>query len=205
MRSHPSQPHRPRHSQTSSQVIHWGSWGSRRSRSRKRAGVEPAYVQRLVDVGVIGRTPDGAFTQGDARRARLCQGLERAGLPLEAIAEAVDRGGLSFAFLDRRVYDRFAGLSASSFREVSAREKDPARAAPRGPRCDRLRAGGPGRSDAGGRARADPDHQPPALEGSRSRRDEQWLRATETPSAGSARRRRTCGTRRSRSRSSSLV
>ena len=91
----------------------------------ERAGVEPDYVQRLVDVGVLGRMPDGTFLEGDARRTRLYQGLERAGLPLEAIAEAVDRGGLSFAFLDRRVYDRFAGLSASSFREVSEREKIP--------------------------------------------------------------------------------
>jgi class 3 adenylate cyclase len=91
----------------------------------ERAGVEPDYVQRLVDVGIIDRAPDGTFTQGDARRARLCQGLERAGLPLEAIAEAVERGGLSFAFLDRHVYDRFAGLSGRSFREVSEGEEIP--------------------------------------------------------------------------------
>jgi adenylate cyclase len=91
----------------------------------ERAGVEPAYVTRLVDVGVLGRTPDGTFVEGDARRARLCRGLEHAGLPLEEIAEAVDRGGLSFAFLDRPVYDRFAGLSGRSFREVSEQEQIP--------------------------------------------------------------------------------
>jgi adenylate cyclase len=37
----------------------------------------------------------------------------------------VGRGGLSFDFLDRPVYDRFAGLSARSFREVSEREGIP--------------------------------------------------------------------------------
>jgi class 3 adenylate cyclase len=91
----------------------------------ERAGVDPGYVQRLVDAGAVVASSDGAFSDGDARRARLYQGLEHAGLPLEAIAEAVDRGGLSFDFLDRPVYDRFAGLSARSFREVSEREEIP--------------------------------------------------------------------------------
>jgi adenylate cyclase len=91
----------------------------------ERAGVEPAYVGRLRGVGLLAPDTDGAFSDGDARRARLYRGLERAGLPLEEVAEAVDRGGLSFAFLDRPVYDRFAGLSADSFRQVSEREEIP--------------------------------------------------------------------------------
>jgi adenylate cyclase len=91
----------------------------------ERAGVDPSYVTRLIDVGVLAPAADGRFTEGDVRRVRLYQGLEHAGLPLEEIAEAVDRGGLSFAFLDRPVYDRFAGLSARSFREVSEREELP--------------------------------------------------------------------------------
>jgi adenylate cyclase len=91
----------------------------------KRAGVEAESVTRLVEAGVLVPAGDGAFTEGDVRRTRLCRGLEHAGLPLEAIAEAVDRGGLSFDFLDRPVYDRFAGLSARSFREVSEREGIP--------------------------------------------------------------------------------
>jgi class 3 adenylate cyclase len=91
----------------------------------ERAGVDPVYVQRLVDAGLLAAATDGAFTEGDARRTRLYRGLEDAGLPLEEVAEAVDRGGLSFAFLDRPVYDRFAGLDASSFREVSEHEGIP--------------------------------------------------------------------------------
>ena len=94
-------------------------------RVAERAGVEPAYVQRLADLGLLLAKPDGTFTDADARRARLYRGLEHAGLPLEEVAEAVDRGGLSFAFLDRPVYDRFAGLSGDSFREVSEREGIP--------------------------------------------------------------------------------
>jgi adenylate cyclase len=91
----------------------------------ERAGVEPGYVARLVDAGVVVPAPDGTFSEGDARRARLYQGLERAGLPVETIAEALQRGELSFAFLDLPLYDRFAGLSPRTFREVSEREGIP--------------------------------------------------------------------------------
>ena len=91
----------------------------------ERAGVEPAFVQRLVNVGLLASAGDDGFTDADARRARLCRGLEHAGLPLEDVAEAVSRGGLSLAFLDRPVYDRFAGLSGRSFREVGDQEGIP--------------------------------------------------------------------------------
>jgi adenylate cyclase len=96
-----------------------------RKQVAERAGVDAAYVQRLVDLGLLAPTADGDFTDADARRARLYRGLEHAGLPLEEVAEAVERGGMSFEFLDRPVYDRFAGLSGQSFREVSERERVP--------------------------------------------------------------------------------
>jgi adenylate cyclase len=91
----------------------------------ERAGVDAGYVERLVNAGVLVPATDGGYTEGDARRVRVYQGLERAGLPIETTTEAVDRGELSFDFLDLPVYDRFAGLSASSFREVSEREGIP--------------------------------------------------------------------------------
>ena len=89
-----------------------------------RAGVEVEYVGKLVGLGVFDPTED-AFSDGDVRRARLYQGLERAGLPIEAMVEAVARGELSFAFLDLPVWDRFSGLSPRSFREVSSQETIP--------------------------------------------------------------------------------
>jgi adenylate cyclase len=91
----------------------------------ERAGVGVDYVSRLVDVGVLNPDGDGTFTDGDARRARLYRGLERAGLPIEALVEAVDRGELSFAFLDLPLYDRFSHLSRRSFRDVSSHEGIP--------------------------------------------------------------------------------
>jgi hypothetical protein len=85
-----------------------------------RAGVEVEYVGKLVSLGVVDPTEDGDFSEGDVRRARLYQGLERAGLPIEAMVEALERGELSFAFLDLPVWDRFSGLGRRSFREVSS-------------------------------------------------------------------------------------
>jgi adenylate cyclase len=85
----------------------------------ERAGVEPAYVRRLVDAGVLLAKPEGAFTEGDVRRARLYQGLERTGLPLEAIREALDAGELSFGWLDAPLYELIAALSPRSFRDVA--------------------------------------------------------------------------------------
>jgi adenylate cyclase len=91
----------------------------------ERAGVESAYVARLIDVGALAPAEDGTFTDGDTRRARLYQALERAGLPIDALVEAIERGELSFEFLDHPVYDRFARLTSMSFRDVSSQEGIP--------------------------------------------------------------------------------
>ena len=61
------------------------------------------------------------LSRGDARRARWVQSLERAGVPLDGIAAAVRDGGLSFSFLDAAAFDRFPGLSGTTFRELSQR------------------------------------------------------------------------------------
>jgi adenylate cyclase len=90
-----------------------------------QAGVDLGYVGRLVERGVLVPDEDGTFTRGDARRARLYRGLERAGIPLDAMVEAVKRHEVSFAFLDRPLYDRFSRLSTRSFRQVSADEGIP--------------------------------------------------------------------------------
>ncbi|MGH2641210.1 MAG: adenylate/guanylate cyclase domain-containing protein [Actinomycetota bacterium] len=91
----------------------------------ERAGVDPGYVVKLVEVGVLVPDGDGSFTEGDVRRTRLYQGLERTGLPLEAIREALDTGKLSFGWLDDPLYDLIAPLSQRSFRDVAAETSIP--------------------------------------------------------------------------------
>ncbi len=93
--------------------------GISRQQVAERAGVDADYVARLVDVGVLAPGDDGAFTEGDVRRTRLYQGLERTGLPLEAIREALDAGELSFGWLDNSLYDLIAPLSPRSFQDVA--------------------------------------------------------------------------------------
>jgi adenylate cyclase len=85
----------------------------------QRAGVEADYVDRLVDLGIL--THGDGFSPGDVLRARWMQSLERAGIPLEGVAAAVRDGALSLSFLDASAFDRFAGLSDTTFEKLSAR------------------------------------------------------------------------------------
>jgi DNA-binding transcriptional MerR regulator len=84
-----------------------------------RAGVATDYVVMLVELGILASGQDGHFAEGDVRRIRLMQTLERAGMPLQGVAAAVQRGSLSLGFLDTAAYDRLASLSEVTFQEVS--------------------------------------------------------------------------------------
>jgi adenylate cyclase len=95
--------------------------GYTRQEVAQRAGVEPAYVDRLVELGILTPASGEAFSPGDVLRARWLQGLERAGVPLEGLAAAVRDGALSFSFLDVSAFDRFAGLSGTTFQQLSAK------------------------------------------------------------------------------------
>jgi class 3 adenylate cyclase len=75
----------------------------------------------LVELGILTPSVGDAFSPGDVRRARWVQSLERAGVPLEGMAAAVRDGALSFSFLDATAFDRFAGLSGTTFQELSTR------------------------------------------------------------------------------------
>ena len=86
----------------------------------QRAGVDPDDVDRLVEHGILTPAAGVAFSPGDVLRARWVQSLERAGVPLEGMAAAVRDGALSFSYLDVTAFDRFAGLSGTTFQQLSA-------------------------------------------------------------------------------------
>ena len=90
----------------------------------RRAGVDPDYVDRLVELGILKPGSGGTFSPGDARRARWVQSFERAGVPLEGIAAAVRDGTLSFSYLDASAFDQFAEVSGATFAHPS-REGSP--------------------------------------------------------------------------------
>jgi adenylate cyclase len=98
-----------------------GVSGYSRQEVAQRAGVDPDYVDRLVELGILTPGAGDGFSAGDVLRARWVQSLERAGVPLEGMAAAVRDGSLSFSFMDVAAFDRFPGLSNITFHELSER------------------------------------------------------------------------------------
>jgi class 3 adenylate cyclase len=84
-----------------------------------RVGVEPAFVRRVVDLGIVAPGADGQFSPGDVRRVKLMDTLERAGVPLDGMSSAIRDGFLSLDFLDGAVYDRLASLETVTFAGLS--------------------------------------------------------------------------------------
>jgi class 3 adenylate cyclase len=87
----------------------------------QRASVDPDYIGRLVELGILEPGPGDAFSPGDVRKARWVRSLDQAGVSLDGIAAAVRRGMLSLSFLDLAVFDRFTPISDTTFRELSER------------------------------------------------------------------------------------
>lgn len=86
-----------------------------------RAGVEPGYVARLVDLGILERGEGDRYTPGDVRRVMMVKSLEESSIALDGIAAAIERGTLSFDFLATETYERLAALAPETFRDVSVR------------------------------------------------------------------------------------
>ena len=87
----------------------------------ERAGVEPSYVVRLVDLGILAPEGPDRFSPGDVRRVLMARSLEDAGIALEDVAAGIRHGAVSFGFFDAAGYERFAGLAAETFQQVSDR------------------------------------------------------------------------------------
>ncbi|HEX2627053.1 MAG TPA: adenylate/guanylate cyclase domain-containing protein [Candidatus Limnocylindrales bacterium] len=94
--------------------------GFTRAEVAARAGVDVAFVDRLCELGALS-APEGTFTEGDMRRARILHALADAGLPLEAIGEGVRRHAVDLGFVDDPAYELFTGLTDETFAAVSAR------------------------------------------------------------------------------------
>jgi adenylate cyclase len=91
----------------------------------EQAGVEPDYLVRLVDLGILAPKVPDRFSPGDVRRILMAKSLEQAGIPLDDLGAAMQRGALSLSFLDAPVYERFAALAPETFRQVSDRTRIP--------------------------------------------------------------------------------
>src|SRR5262245_31196526 len=86
-----------------------------------RAGVPVEFVDRLVEIAILPSGADEArFSEGDFRKTRFLRGLEQGGVPLDAIGAAVATGRMSFTYFDTPAWDRFGGLTGTTYRELSA-------------------------------------------------------------------------------------
>jgi adenylate cyclase len=92
-----------------------------RAEAANRAGVDQAYVDRLIELGIIAPDASDQLTQGDVRRIQMTQTLEKAGISLTGVAAGIQDGSLSLAFMDAPAYDRFATLSNETFAGLSER------------------------------------------------------------------------------------
>ncbi|HET8776126.1 MAG TPA: hypothetical protein VFN76_00565, partial [Candidatus Limnocylindria bacterium] len=92
-----------------------------RAQAADKAGVEPAYLDRLIELRIIQPDADDRLTRGDVRRAKMAETLEHAGIGLEALSAGMKSGRLSLAFMDTPSYQRFATLSDETFAQVSER------------------------------------------------------------------------------------
>ena len=87
----------------------------------ERAGVEHPYVARLVDLGILTPEEPDRFSPGDVRRVMMARSLEEAGIQLDEVVTAMQHGAVSLDFVDSAGFERFAGLAAETFRQVSDR------------------------------------------------------------------------------------
>jgi adenylate cyclase len=83
-----------------------------------RAGVPAAFVERLVDLGIVAAADDGAFSDADVYKVRFVRSSDLGGLSIEAIARAIREGRFSLSFLEGTHY-RWAALSSRTYSEVA--------------------------------------------------------------------------------------
>lgn len=106
---------------SSGPAIGWDVAWCTRDEAARRAGVEPEYVVRLVECGLLIPERPDRFSQGDVRRIMMARSLEDAGIALDDVVAALARGALSLDFLDAAAYERFAALAPETFQQVSDR------------------------------------------------------------------------------------
>ncbi|MGZ6255738.1 MAG: adenylate/guanylate cyclase domain-containing protein [Candidatus Limnocylindria bacterium] len=92
-----------------------------RAEAARRAGVEAAYLDRLIELGIVTPGERDRLSAGDLRRTQLVQTLETAGMSLDGLAAGLKGGHLTLGFLDAPMYERFATLSEETFQQLSQR------------------------------------------------------------------------------------
>jgi class 3 adenylate cyclase len=96
------------------------TWYSR-GEAAERAGVEPSYLDQLVELGILAPADPQRLSEGDVRRILVAKSLEDAEMPLDRIGDAIRDGTVSLDFLDAAAFERFASLADETFQQASDR------------------------------------------------------------------------------------
>jgi len=89
------------------------------SEAAQRAGVDEAFVNQLIGLGIIQPRSNQRLTPADVRGVQLSRTLENAGIPLDGLGAMMRRGELSMDFLATPAYERFATLSDVTFEALA--------------------------------------------------------------------------------------
>jgi adenylate cyclase len=87
----------------------------------RRAGVEPGYMKRILESGMLATGEDESLSPADVPKVRLIETLERSGVSFEGIATAIRKGSISMDFMEGPFYERFGRLSQVTFRQEAER------------------------------------------------------------------------------------
>jgi adenylate cyclase len=96
-----------------------------RSEAANRAGVDLAYVERMIGLGLLMTDDADRLSERAIRRLLLIQALEHAGLPLEGLADIISSGSFSLDFIETAGYEAFAPLAEITFSEASVERELP--------------------------------------------------------------------------------
>lgn len=84
----------------------------------RRAGTTPEQIGRLAELGIVQPRPDGSYTTQDVSKVRVAEALDREGISLEAIGQAVAAGHISFDWVTGMLPDPVA-LSTRTYQQAA--------------------------------------------------------------------------------------
>jgi adenylate cyclase len=96
-----------------------------RDEAAHRCGCDRAYLDRLIELGILVPDADDRLSIGDLRRAQMSRTLEGAGISPEDLAAGIGQGVLTLNFMDAPVFARFATFGDETFEQVSERTRLP--------------------------------------------------------------------------------
>ncbi len=95
------------------------------SRVAGRAGVDPAFVERVLELGLLELAAERSLTDSTVHRVQLLQTLDRGGVSLDALATIVRAGSMGLDSLDAATREAFSPLSEDTFASLSERSAIP--------------------------------------------------------------------------------